>query len=222
LHTTPNICPTLVSGTLELELFSLYISCTAVRHILQSRPFFAYVDHSSLVQIRKSKHQPPTLRLQKLLERLSHYTFNLAYKKGSDLVLPVDDESEWERIHPIAFPCQQCLKGQLLGHMRNMNIPIAQLFPENNKSTDPIPAELQAEPPVDQLQQAPTVDNIEIPDGVDLQPNDVNDNQMQNPVPVPMTTLNIPLMRVQRDTLTDTDMTDLTPPIPKSATQTRP
>ena len=151
----------------ELELFGLYISCTAFRHILQCRSFLAYVDHSSLVQIVKSKQKPPSLRLQKLLERLSQYSFKLAYLKSSQLVLsdflsrlPHDDEAEWDRIMPIAFPCQEwhdpelCLPATFdrpvtRSYARRMQIPIPTLFPEGRQNRQPQPAENAApDPPV--------------------------------------------------------------------------
>ena len=94
----------------ELELTGVLYNITAFRHILLGRPFKVFCDHSALVQIVRSKKQPPTSRLQKLLERLSEYDFEIAYVKGKDLVVPdflsraprVDDD-DFEKIMPIAF-----------------------------------------------------------------------------------------------------------------------
>jgi hypothetical protein len=94
----------------ELELMGIYLNVTAFRHMLLGRNFQIFCDHSALVQIYRSKRQPPTTRIQKLLERLSEYSFKLAYIKGSDLVLsdflsraPIDDDKEFDRILPVAF-----------------------------------------------------------------------------------------------------------------------
>ncbi|XP_064651976.1 uncharacterized protein LOC135502801 [Lineus longissimus] len=95
----------------ELELFGLFLNVSAFKHILKSQVFQAFVDHSSLVQILQSKHEPCTTRLQKLIERLSEYSFKIGYCKGSDLQLsdflsraPRDDDEDFDRIMPIAFP----------------------------------------------------------------------------------------------------------------------
>lgn len=97
----------------ELELMGIYLNVTAFRHMLLGKDFQIYCDHSALVQIFRSKRQPPTTRIQKLLERLSEYSFQLAYIKGSDLVLsdflsraPIDDDKEFDRILPIAFSAE--------------------------------------------------------------------------------------------------------------------
>lgn len=94
----------------ELELMGIYLNVTAFRYMLLGRDFQIFCDHSALVQIFRSKRQPPTTRIQKLLERLSEYSFQLAYIKGSDIVLsdflsraPLDDDKEFDRILPVAF-----------------------------------------------------------------------------------------------------------------------
>lgn len=185
----------------ELELFGMWISCTAFRHILQSRPFHVFVDHSSLVQIVKSKQQPPTLRLQKLLERLSHYTFKLAYMKGSELVLsdflsrlPHDDDNEWDRILPIAFPCQQwhdpdlCLPARFerpvtRGYAKRMDIPIVPLYPqgeENQQPDVPMPEDGPIQQPDDQ-EDVPDPPQVDQPQG---EPNvEPPDDQAPRPLP---------------------------------------
>ncbi len=74
-------------GVSELELTGLYLNVMAFRHILKSTHFTAFVDHSALVNILKSKKEPPTIRMRKLIERLSDFSFDLQYQKGSSLVL---------------------------------------------------------------------------------------------------------------------------------------
>ena len=67
----------------ELELFGLLINISAFKHLLKGCEFDAYVDHSSIVQILKSKEEPCTTRLQKLILKLSEYAFKIGYKKGT-------------------------------------------------------------------------------------------------------------------------------------------
>ena len=95
----------------ELELFGLLINVTAFKYLLKSIEFEAYVDHSAIVDMLKSKQEPPTARISKLLLKLSEYTFKVGYKKGAELVLadylsraPLDGDSEIDKILPVASP----------------------------------------------------------------------------------------------------------------------
>ena len=45
------------------------------------------VDHLSLTHIIKSKAEPAAIRIKRLLELISSYSFNLYYIKGKDMVL---------------------------------------------------------------------------------------------------------------------------------------
>ena len=45
------------------------------------------IDHLALVHILKSKTEPATTRIKRLLEVLSAYSFNLYYLKGKDMIL---------------------------------------------------------------------------------------------------------------------------------------
>ena len=96
----------------ELELYGLFINITAFKHLLQSCDFDACVDHSALVEIMKSKRQACTTRLQKLIERLSEYSFRLSYRKAGSKEMqladclsraPQDIDSEIDKIVPVAF-----------------------------------------------------------------------------------------------------------------------
>ena len=49
--------------------------------------FDAIVDHLSLTHIIKSKAEPATFRIKRLLELISLYSFNLYYIKEKDMVL---------------------------------------------------------------------------------------------------------------------------------------
>ena len=50
-------------GVSELELTGLFLNIQAFRHILRGAQFEAYCDHSALVNIMRSKSEPPTMRL---------------------------------------------------------------------------------------------------------------------------------------------------------------
>ena len=71
----------------ELELTGLYTNISAFRNILKQTCFLAVVDHSALVNIIASKNEPATMRMKKLLEKLSDYSFYLSYESGKSLVI---------------------------------------------------------------------------------------------------------------------------------------
>ena len=71
----------------ELEYKGLVLNVTAFRNILCSVSFYAVVDHSALVEIQRSKREPPTQRFKKLIEQLSDYSFTLTYLPGNKLVM---------------------------------------------------------------------------------------------------------------------------------------
>ena len=84
---------------------------TAFKHILRNVDFTVYCDHSALVHIIKAKREPPTLRLQKLVEHLMDYKFSIKFLKGKEMFVtdflsrhPVSGLSEsTNEIIPIAF-----------------------------------------------------------------------------------------------------------------------
>ena len=77
--------------------------------------FDAIVDHLSLTHIIKSKTETATIRIKRLLELISSYSFNLYYIKGKDLVLSDllskqnNDHSNPHEIIPISFNMYQVL-----------------------------------------------------------------------------------------------------------------
>ena len=71
----------------ELEMCSLAINIASFSHLLKRVDFDAVVDHLAIVHIMKSKAEPATNRIKRLLEILSVYSFNLYYIKGKDMVL---------------------------------------------------------------------------------------------------------------------------------------
>ena len=71
----------------ELEMCGLAINITSFAHLLRKVDFDAIVDHLAITQIIRSKVEPATNRIKRLLEVLSTYPFNLYYIKGKDMIL---------------------------------------------------------------------------------------------------------------------------------------
>ena len=71
----------------ELEMCGLVINITSFAHLLRKVDFDAVVDHLVITQIMRSKVEPATNRIKRLLEVLSAYSFNLYYIKGKDMIL---------------------------------------------------------------------------------------------------------------------------------------
>ena len=71
----------------ELELCSLAINIASFVHLLKRVDFDAILDYLALTHIIKSKAEPATTRIKRLLELISSYSFNLYYMKGKDMIL---------------------------------------------------------------------------------------------------------------------------------------
>ena len=93
----------------------LAINITSFTHLLKKVDFDAVVDHLALVHILKSKTEPATPRIKRLLEVLSAYSFNLYYMKGKDMILSdflsrqEIDKSDPHEIIPISFDMKTIL-----------------------------------------------------------------------------------------------------------------
>ena len=78
-------------------------------HLLKRVDFDAIVDHLALMHIIKSKEEPATTRIKRLLELISSYSFNLYYIKGKDMILrdflsrQKNNDSNPHEIIPISF-----------------------------------------------------------------------------------------------------------------------
>ena len=59
----------------------------AFQNLLKGNYFEAIVDHRALIHIVKSKHEPRTMRLKRIVEKLSGYSFELKFCLGSLLRL---------------------------------------------------------------------------------------------------------------------------------------
>ena len=99
----------------ELEMCGLAINIASFAHLLKKVDFDAIVDHLALVHILKSKTEPATARIKRLLEILSAYSFNLYYMKGKDMILSdflsrqETDKSDLHEIIPISFDMKAIL-----------------------------------------------------------------------------------------------------------------
>ena len=71
----------------ELELCGLAINIVCFSHLLKRVDFDAIEDHLALTHMIKSKMEPATTRIKRLLELISSRSFNLYYMKGKDMIL---------------------------------------------------------------------------------------------------------------------------------------
>ena len=77
--------------------------------------FDAIAYHLGLMHIIKSKAEPATTRIKRLLELISSYSFNLYYIKGKDMILSdflsrqKHDDSNPHEIIPISFNMHKVL-----------------------------------------------------------------------------------------------------------------
>ena len=100
---------------MELELCRLAINTASFSHLLKRVDFDATVEHLALTHIIKSKTEPTTTRIKRLLELMSSYSFNLYYMKGKDMILndflsrQRNDDSSPHKIIPISFNMCQIL-----------------------------------------------------------------------------------------------------------------
>ena len=100
----------------ELELTGILCNVSAFKHILRNVNFTVYCDHSALVHILKAKREPPTLRLKKLVEHLSDYTFGIKFLNGKEMYISDflsrntdNDTDSPNEIIPIAFLAKEVL-----------------------------------------------------------------------------------------------------------------
>ena len=93
----------------ELEMCGLAINIASFAHLLKRVDFDAVVDYLAIVHTMKSKPEPASNRIKRLLEILSAYSFNLYYIKGKDIVFSDflsrqhGDNSNLHEIIPISF-----------------------------------------------------------------------------------------------------------------------
>ena len=117
----------------ELEMCGLVMNIATFSHLLKKVDFDAIVDHLAITHIMRSKAEPATTRIKRLLELLSPYSFNLYYIKGKDMVLSnflsrqkMDDSNPHELI-----PASFTLKSQVDNHFYRIDNEINQ--PKNDR-----------------------------------------------------------------------------------------
>ena len=72
-------------GITELELTGLLVNIHSFMQLLCNRYFEVLVDHKAIKYMIMSKTESPTTRLKTLLLKLSEYTIDLKYQKGSEM-----------------------------------------------------------------------------------------------------------------------------------------
>ena len=70
-----------------LEMCRLAMNIATFLHLLKKVDFHTMVDHLAITHIMRSKAEPATTRIKRLIELLSPYSFNLYYNKGKDMAL---------------------------------------------------------------------------------------------------------------------------------------
>ena len=103
----------------ELELCGLAVNIHSFKHILRNTEFTVIIDHSACLYILNVKREPPTLRLKKLIEVLSQYSFKVTFLRGKDMTVsdflsrhPGQDLASPNEIIPISFQSKELLKDQ--------------------------------------------------------------------------------------------------------------
>ena len=115
----------------ELEMCRLTMNIATFSHLLKKVDFDAMVDHLAIMHIMRSKAEPATTKIKRLLELLSPYSFNLYYIKGKDMVLSdflsrqKMDSSYHLEIIPISFTLKSLMGNhistELIAQMRLVN-----------------------------------------------------------------------------------------------------
>ena len=110
----------------ELAMCGLAINITSFAHLLKKVDFDAVVDHLAIMHIMKSKMEPATNRIKRLLEILSSYSPNFYYIKGNDMILSdflskqLRDDSDLHQIVPISFNIKEILKENYQNMVKDM------------------------------------------------------------------------------------------------------
>ena len=100
----------------ELEMCSLAVNIASFAHLLKRVDFDSVVDHLVIAHIMKSKMEPATNIIKRLLEVLSSYSFNLYFIKGKDIILSdflsrqIEDDSNLHEVILISFNIREILQ----------------------------------------------------------------------------------------------------------------
>ena len=112
----------------ELEICGLAITIASFAYLLKKVDFNVTVDHLAITHIMRSKAEPTTTRIKRLLELLSGYSFNLYYIKEKNMVLidflsrQKSDNSNPHEIISISFSIRNVLHESYyrLGNLKNL------------------------------------------------------------------------------------------------------
>ena len=108
----------------ELELGGLAINIASFSHFLKRVDFDAVVDHVSLTHTMKSKSEPATNRIKRLLEGLSLYSFNLCFLESKGMVLRdfltrMEGEKSYPlKVSPSFFNSHSIMTGHYYTHFK--------------------------------------------------------------------------------------------------------
>ena len=117
----------------ELDMCRLAMNIVTFSYLLKKADFNVVVDHFAIPHIMRSKAEPATTRIKRLIELLIPYSFNLYYIKGKDMVLSdflsrqKTDNNNPHEIIPISFT----LKSIVCNHFYLINNKIYQ--PQTSK-----------------------------------------------------------------------------------------
>ena len=85
---------------IELELCRLAINIARFSHFLKRVDFDAIIDYLALTHIIKSEAEPATIRIKRLLELITSYSFKLYYIKGKIMMIVII-----MRLYPLLSIC---------------------------------------------------------------------------------------------------------------------
>ena len=109
-------------GVTELELTGVLVNIHCFIQLLCNHYFELLVDHKAIEYMIKSKTETPTTRLKTLLLKLSEYTIDLKYQKGSEMhtsntlsrLHNLTDTPDSKDVIPLNF--LQCLTSNYIEH----------------------------------------------------------------------------------------------------------
>ena len=101
----------------------LAMNITTFSHLLKKVDFDAIVDHLAITHIIRSKAEPATTRIKRLIELLGPYPFNLYYIKEKDMVLSdfLSRQKTNDRNPHEIIPISYTLRSQVDNHFYQIN-----------------------------------------------------------------------------------------------------
>ena len=71
----------------ESELCELAVNVNSFKYILRNTDFTVIIDHSTLLYILNVKRESPNVRLKKLIEVLTQYSFKIKFLRYKDMTI---------------------------------------------------------------------------------------------------------------------------------------